>query len=85
MGAAGVIVDGARHTPRRDQDRGAAAQAGAQGGRWCFYLMSHHQRANQAVPMMAVMAVEINNESAASLIQSVTSSPFPVGSIAQGF
>jgi hypothetical protein len=50
--------------------------------------MNPHQSANQAVPMMAVMAVEINNESAASLIQSVTvhnfqSAPLPgVGFIA---
>jgi len=34
--------------------------------------MSNHQSANPAVPMVAVMAVEINNESAANLIQSVT-------------
>jgi hypothetical protein len=39
--------------------------------------MSHHQSANPAVPMMAVMAIEINNESAANLIQSVTVHNFP--------
>jgi hypothetical protein len=33
--------------------------------------MSNHQSANPAVPMTAVNAVEINNESAANLIQSV--------------
>ena len=31
--AADLIVDRERHTPRRDQGRGAAGQAGAQGGR----------------------------------------------------
>jgi hypothetical protein len=34
--------------------------------------MSHHQKAKAVVATMAVMAVEINNERAASLIQSVT-------------
>jgi len=46
---------------------------------WCcrsFYLTSHHQSANPAVPTTAVMAVEISNESAASLIQSVTALHF---------
>jgi len=31
--AADLIVDRERHTPIRDQGRGAAGQAGAQGGR----------------------------------------------------
>jgi hypothetical protein len=38
-----------------------------QAGRRCFYLRNHHQSATPAVPMMAVMAVEINSESAANL------------------
>jgi hypothetical protein len=46
--------------------------------------MKPHQTAKAAVAKMAVMAIEISNEIAASLIQSVTSSPFPVGSIAKG-
>jgi hypothetical protein len=37
-----------------------------------LYLASHHQSANPAMPMVAVMAVEINNETAANLIHSVT-------------
>jgi hypothetical protein len=41
-----------------------------------FYLKSHHRSAKAAVPMMAVMPVEISNESAASLIQSVTALHF---------
>jgi hypothetical protein len=40
-----------------------------------IYLTSHHQSANPAVTT-AVMAVEISNESAASLIQSVTALHF---------
>jgi hypothetical protein len=47
--------------------------------------MKPHQTAKAAVAKMAVMAIEISNEIAASLIQSVTSSPYPVGSIAQVF
>jgi hypothetical protein len=47
--------------------------------------MSHHQIAKAAVATMVVRAVEMNSESAANLIQSITASPFPVGSIAQGF
>jgi hypothetical protein len=43
-----------------------------QGGRGCFYLTNPHQTAKAAVPKMAVMAIEINSESAANLIQSVT-------------
>jgi hypothetical protein len=39
--------------------------------------MNHHQIAKAAVPMMAVMAIEINNESAANLIQSVNVHNFP--------
>jgi hypothetical protein len=44
--------------------------------------MSHHQSAKAAVAKLAVMAVEINSESAANLIQSVTvhnfqSAPLP--------
>jgi hypothetical protein len=35
-----------------------------------------HQIANPAVPIMAVMAIEINNESAANLIQSITDQNF---------
>jgi hypothetical protein len=42
------------------------------GGRRCFYLMNPHQTAKAAVAKMAVMAIEINNESAANLIQSIT-------------
>ena len=37
-----------------------------------LYFVNHHQTAMTTVPTTAVMAVEINNESAASLIQSVT-------------
>ena len=37
-----------------------------------LYFVNHHQTAKTTVPTTAVMAVEINNESAASLIQSVT-------------
>jgi hypothetical protein len=37
-----------------------------------LYFVNHHQTAKATVPTTAVMAVEINNESAASLIQSVT-------------
>ena len=47
------------------------------------YRKSHHQIAKATVPMMAVTAVEINNESEANLIQSSTCSQFPVGSIAE--
>ena len=47
-----------------------------------LYLAGHHQSANPAVPMTAVMAVETSNESAASLIQSVTALQFPVGYMA---
>jgi hypothetical protein len=43
--------------------------------------MSHHQSAKAVVAKMAVMAIEINNESAANLIQSITVHNFPVGSI----
>jgi hypothetical protein len=43
--------------------------------------MSHHQSAKAVVAKMAVMAIEINNESAANLIQSVTVHNFPVGSM----
>ena len=38
--------------------------------------MNPHQTAKAAVPKMAVMAIEINNESAANLIQSVTAHNF---------
>ena len=41
-----------------------------------FYLISHHQSAKPVVPTAAVMAVEISNESVASLIQSVTTHNF---------
>ena len=37
-----------------------------------LYFVNHHQTAKTTVPRTAVMAVEINNESAASLIHSVT-------------
>ena len=37
-----------------------------------LYFVNHHQTAKTTVPTTAVMAVEINNESAASLIQLVT-------------
>jgi hypothetical protein len=44
--------------------------------------MNPHQTAKAAVAKMAVMAIEINNESAANLIQSITvqnfqSAPLP--------
>jgi hypothetical protein len=42
-----------------------------------------HQSAKAAVAKMAVMAIEINNESAANLIQAITVHNFPVGSIAE--
>jgi len=45
--------------------------------------MSNHQIAKMTVPRTAVMAVEINSESAANLIQSVTCSQFLVGSITE--
>jgi hypothetical protein len=38
--------------------------------------MNPHQTAKAAVPKMAVMAIESNNESAANLIQSVTTHNF---------
>ena len=41
-----------------------------------LYFVNHHQTAKATVPTTAVMAVEINNESAASLIQSVTAHNF---------
>ena len=82
-----LIVDRQQRTPKATTDicrsgSRSAAQAGAQGGRRCFYLTSNHQSANPTVPRTAVMAVEISNESAASLIQSVTvhnfqSAPLP--------
>ena len=43
--------------------------------------MSHHQSAKPVVATMAVMAVEISNESAASLIQTVTAHDFQSASI----
>jgi hypothetical protein len=42
------------------------------------YRKSHHQIAKAAVPNAAATAVEISNESAANLIQSVTAHDFPV-------
>ena len=46
--------------------------AGVQRGRRCCYFLNHHQTAKAAVPTTAVMEIEISNESAVSLIQSVT-------------
>ena len=66
--AAGVIVD-------------RPAQVGGQEGRRRFYLMNPHQTAKAAVAKMTVRAIERSNESAASLIQSITDQNFPVGSI----
>jgi hypothetical protein len=69
---------------RGDRHRGRAAAAGVivYRGRGCFYLMNSHHTAKAAVAKMAVMAIEINNESAANLIQAITvhnfqSAPLP--------
>ena len=51
------------------------------GSRRCVYLMTPHQTAKAAVAKTAVMAVEISNERAPNLIQSVTAHDFQSGSI----
>jgi hypothetical protein len=50
------------------RERGSGCASRARG----FYLMKPHQTAKAPVAKIAVMAIEINNESVANLIQSGT-------------
>ena len=68
---------GGRHRGNAD----AAAVDLNSGRSGLGYRKSHHQIAKAAVANTAVMAVEISNENAANLIQSVTAHDFQSSSI----
>jgi hypothetical protein len=66
---------------RTEMAKACSEMADKHGEPLCCYRMKPHQSAKTAVAKMVVMAIEISNEIAVSLIQSVTSQ-FPVGPIA---